>query len=174
MIGTGMKKDRMDRSGYERIAMALAVLLVGACATNETTKPSLPPITPIMVPPALATVTEPDLGGRVWAWQWTQLIGAERIVADTPESYTIEFQADGRVQLRADCNRGTAGYATAANRSLMMTPAATTRMGCAAGSKGTEFVRQLAEAIRYDFADGDLVLTLKSNAGAMRFMPAVK
>ena len=78
------------------------------------------------------------------------------------------------LRLRADCNRGGAGYATGANRSLTMTPAATTKMGCPAGSKGTEFVRQLAEVSGYDFVDGDLVLTLKSNAGAMRFTPAAK
>ena len=55
-----------------------------------------------------------------------------------------------------------------------MTAAATTKMGCPSGSKGTEFVRQLVESNSYDFVDGDLVLTLKSNAGAMRFKPVTK
>ena len=55
-----------------------------------------------------------------------------------------------------------------------MTPAATTKMGCPGGSKGTEFVRQLAEVDGYDFVDGKLVLKLKSNAGVMRFAPVAK
>ena len=165
----------MERTLLNRIAVALVVFIAGACSANETTtKPSLPPITPIMVPPTMTNATESTLGGRVWAWQSTELAGGERIVPDAPERYTIEFQPDGRVQLRADCNRGGAGYAAGANRSLSMTPAATTKMGCPSGSKGTEFVRQLAEVTSYDFVDGNLVLTRKSNAGAMRFTPATK
>jgi len=165
----------MERTVLNRIAVALVVFLAGACSANETTtKPSLPPITPIMVPPTMTNATEPALGGRVWAWQSTALAGGERMVPDAPERYTIEFQPDGRVQLRADCNRGGAGYAAGANRSLSMTPAATTKMGCPSGSKGTEFVRQLAEVTSYDFVDGNLVLTRKSNAGAMRFTPGTK
>ena len=165
----------MERTLLNRVAVALVVFLVGACSANETTtKPSLPPVTPIMVPPTMTSANEPTLGGRVWTWQSTQLAGSERIVPDAPERYTIEFQPDGRVQLRADCNRGGAGYAAGANRSLSMTPAATTKMGCPSGSKGTEFVRQLAEVTSYDFVDGNLVLTRKSNAGAMRFTPATK
>jgi heat shock protein HslJ len=157
------------------MGIALIVVLAGACSANETTtKPALPPITPIMVPPTMASGAEPTLGDRVWAWQGTQLVGNERVVPDAPERYTIEFQPDGRVQLRADCNRGGAGYAVGANRSLTLAPAATTKMGCPSGSKGTEFVRQLAEVGGYDFVDGDLVLTLKSNAGAMRFKTAAK
>jgi heat shock protein HslJ len=165
----------MERTFLDRIAIAGFFFLVGACSANETTtKPSLPPITPIMVPPTMTSATEPALGGRVWAWQSTQFAGSDRIVPDAPDRYTIEFQPDGRVQLRADCNRGGAGYTAGANRSLSMTPAATTKMGCPSGSKGTEFVRQLAEVNGYDFVDGDLVLTLKGNAGAMRFAPATK
>src|SRR5206468_2185222 len=138
--------------------------LVGACSANEATKPSLPPITPIMVPPTLTSAGEPTLGGHAWAWQGTELTGSERMVPDAPERYTIEFQRDGRVQLRADCNRGGAEYAAGVNRSLSMTPAATTKIGCPPGSKGTAFVRQLGETDSYDFVNGDLVLTLKSHA----------
>jgi heat shock protein HslJ len=165
----------MERMLHDCMGIALVALLAGACSANETaTKPTLPPITPIMVPPTMTSGTEPALGGRVWTWQGTQLIGNERMAPDAPERYTIEFQPDGRVQLRADCNRGGAGYAAGANRSLTMTPAATTKMGCPSGSKGTEFVRQLAEVSGYDFVDGDLLLTLKSDAGAMRFTSAAK
>ena len=165
----------MEQMLHDCMGIALVVFLAGACSANETaTKPALPPITPIMVPPTMTSGTEPALGGRVWTWQGTQLIGNERMVPDAAERYTIEFQSDGRLQLRADCNRGGAAYAAGANRSLTMTPAATTKMGCPSGSKGTEFVRQLAEVSGYDFVDGDLLLTLKSNAGAMRFTSSAK
>ena len=95
-------------------------------------------------------------------------------LARKARTFMASSQRPCRLQLRADCNRGGAGYAAGANRSLTMTPAATTKMGCPSGSKGTEFVRQLAEVSGYDFVDGDLLLTLKSNAGAMRFTSAAK
>ena len=155
------------------LLVVLATLMAG-CAVNDTsTKPALPPITPIMVPPAMANRDGPTLGGSVWTWQGTALRG-DRTVPDAPERYTIEFQSDGRVQLRADCNRGGAGYTARSDRSLSITPVATTKIGCPPGSKGTEFARQLADADRYDFVDGNLVLTLKSNGGEMRFAPAAK
>ncbi|HEY4136835.1 MAG TPA: hypothetical protein VGN65_00155, partial [Casimicrobiaceae bacterium] len=91
------------------LIVVLAMLMAGCAANDTSTKPALPPITSIMVPPAIASRDDPTLGGGVWTWQGTALRG-ERIVPDASERYTIEFQSDGRVQLRADCNRGGAGY----------------------------------------------------------------
>ena len=157
---------------HSRAGIGLVIALLSGCVANETSpKAALPPVTPIMVPPAMKADADPTLAGRVWTWQSSELRG-ERIVPDAPERYTIEFQPDGRVQVRADCNRGGAGYTSHADRSLSITPVATTKMGCPAGSKGTEFVRQLADVDGYDFVDSNLVLRLKSNAGTMRFVAA--
>jgi len=159
---------------HSRAATAVVAALLSGCAANETSpKAALPPVTPIMVPPAMKADADPTLAGRVWTWQSSELRG-ERIVPDAPERYTVQFQSDGRVQVRADCNRGGAGYTASADRSLSIMPVATTKMGCPAGSKGTEFVRELAEVDGYDFVDGNLLLKLKSNAGAMRFTTAAK
>jgi heat shock protein HslJ len=76
--------------------------------------------------------------------------------------------------LRADCNRGNAGYTIDVNRALSLTPAATTKMGCPPESKDTVFLRQLAEVAGYSLVDGGLVLTLKANAGSMRFTPLAR
>jgi heat shock protein HslJ len=162
----------MFNTPHSWAAIGLVTALLSGCAANETSpKAALPPVTPIMVPPAMKAAADPTLAGRVWTWQSSELRG-ERIVPDAPERYTIEFQPDGRVQVRADCNRGGAGYTAGADRSVLITPVATTKMGCPAGSKGTEFVRELADVEGYDFVDGNLVLRLKSNAGAMRFLAA--
>jgi heat shock protein HslJ len=164
----------MGMSARRRIAIACAAFSLAGCAANDAgNKTALPPITPIMVPPAMKAGDDPTLGGHVWAWQASDLRG-ERIVPDAPERYTVEFQPKGRIQVRADCNRGGAGYTAGADRSLSITPVATTKMGCPSGSRGSEFVRQLAEVNSYDFVDGNLVLTLKSNAGAMRFNSTAK
>ena len=104
------------------------------------------------------------LGGRT----------GRRIAADAPERYTLEFLADGRVQLRADCNRGSAGYTLGADRTLSLTPAATTKAGCPPGSKDAEFLRELAEVASYMQSNGDLVLLLKTESGSMRFSPLAR
>jgi len=159
----------------DRIAVALVALLMDACSTNPAaTKPSLPPITPIMLPPTARAADEAMLEGRAWAWQGTYFAGKETIVPDQPERYTLEFRHDGRVQVRADCNRGSAGYTMRANQSLTITQAATTKMGCPPETKGDEFLRELADVDGYDTAGRDLVLTLKEKAGAMRFAPLAK
>ena len=142
--------------------------MLAACANDAAKKPALPPITPIMVPPAMAAPSGNVLIGNVWSWQQSD-IGGQRVDIDGPERYTIEFQSDGTVRVRADCNRGAGRYAEAANGALSLSSIATTKMGCPGGSKGSEFVRELENVDRYEAVGSDLVLILKGNAGAMRF-----
>ena len=157
-----------------RNAALANVLLLMACSAPGTQAPALPPVTPIMVPPAIAADGTGALAGQAWAWQGTRLADGSTVAVDAPERYTIEFMPGGRVQLRADCNRGNAGYTSGANRALSLTPAATTKMGCPPGSKDTAFLRQLAEVAGYSLVDGGLVLTLKAEAGSMRFAPLAR
>jgi heat shock protein HslJ len=156
------------------VALATTLLLLAACGAPESKAPPLPPVTPIMVPPAIAADSANVLAGRAWAWQGSRLADGTNVAVDAPERYTIEFMPDGRVQLRADCNRGNAGYTAGANRALSLTPAATTKMGCPPGSKDTVFLRQLAEVSGYSLVDGGLVLALKADVGSMRFAPLAR
>lgn len=127
-----------------------------------------------MIPPPLAAGSAADLGGRTWSWKGTQFSDDKRVAPDAPERYTLEFLAEGRVQLRADCNRGGARFETGANRALQISPAATTKMGCPPGSSDTEFLRELALVSTYRFVDGDLVLMLRADTGSMRFTPLAR
>lgn len=122
-----------------------------------------------MIPPPIPAGSAAELGGSVFAWQETELAGGARLTAAAPERYTLEFGSDGRVRVRADCNRGSAAFETGANRALTLSPIGTTKMGCAPGSQDTEYLRQLAQVDGYRPVDGGLVLTLKGSAGAMRF-----
>jgi heat shock protein HslJ len=155
-------------------AIAVAASALAACAAPSAKAPSLPPVTPIMIPPTIAADGAGALAGRIWAWQRTQLADDKVVVAAAPERYTLEFMADGRVQLRVDCNRGGARYDVGAGRTLTLSAAATTKMGCPPGSQGTEFLRQLAQVGAYLFVDGNLVLTLRLDAGAMTLAPLAR
>jgi heat shock protein HslJ len=149
------------------------VLAVTACGAPAADK-RLPAVTPIMMPPAIAAASGDELPGRTWVWQGTTFSGDREVVPDAPERYTLEFMPDGRVRLRADCNRGSAHYEAGANRALALTPAAITKKGCPPGSKDSEFLRALGDVAGYRFIEGDLVLALKLDGGAMRFAPAAR
>ena len=158
---------------FSAIASVVATLaFLTACNTPPAAAPALPPVTPVMMPPAMAASDGGEaLAGRVWAWQRTQFSDDKVVTADAPERYTLEFMQDGRVQLRADCNRGGARYDAGVGRTLTFSPAATTKMGCPPRSQGTEFLRQLSLVGAYLFANGNLVLTLRLDTGSMYFAP---
>src|SRR2546429_9245909 len=84
--------DSMKCTLLNRIAIAVVVFLTGACSANETTtKQSLPPVTPIMVPPTMTSATEPALGGRGLVWQSTEPAGGERIFPTRPNAIRLNF-----------------------------------------------------------------------------------
>lgn len=92
------------------------------------------------------------------------------IAADRPVSLT--FQADGRLIVQADCNRGL-GTWRADRSSLTLGPVALTRMACPApASTSTErFVRDLGIMRSFTIIDGNLHIGLQADAGTYRFTP---
>jgi len=106
---------------------------------------------------------QPELVGNAWHWQ-----GPEGGPGAPRDAYTIEFTGDGRLLVRADCNRGAGRYATDAGGRLTLTAVATTKMGCPAGSLDTAFLRQLGEVEGYRF-EGEALTLATRGGGAMRF-----
>jgi heat shock protein HslJ len=152
------------------IALALAVA-AGACAMQD---PALAPAAGApayapagAAPPTLSTASN-AIVGPVWLWQRTEFAGGKVVTPAAPDRYTLSFQGGGRVNLRADCNRGSGAYEV--NGTAMKIGAATlTRMGCPDGSQDSEFTGELARVASYAVADSALVLTLTDGA-AMRFV----
>ena len=107
------------------------------------------------------------LTGVVWQWQQTLLSGSATM-PDDPSRYTLEFLPDGKVSLRADCNRGGGSYDV---RDFHLTFGAlfTTLIGCPPGSLGGEYGEQLSHAAFWA-VDGDrLAIGLAPEAGVMFF-----
>jgi para-nitrobenzyl esterase len=90
-----------------------------------------------------------------------------RVAPDAPERYTLLFQPGGRVNLRADCNRGSASYLLNGSE-LSFGPIALTKMLCPPGSRDAEFLRQLGAVAAQSLRGGELTLTLGDGA-IMRF-----
>ena len=150
------------------LVLALA-LAASACATSDA-PPMLPGSVNAPPPPIMPAADAGDalLATGIWVWQGTRMADDTRMVPDAPDRYTLEFQPGGRVNVRADCNRGSGSYLLN-GRSLTFGPIALTRAMCPPGSKDAEFLKGLAAVSGHQDNGGELVLTLAGNAGAMRF-----
>ena len=151
------------------IAVALA-LAAGACATQDPAlAPSAgaPTYMPANATPPMMTVASNEIVGPVWLWQRTQLVDGKLVTPAAPDRYTLAFQGGGRMNLRADCNRGTSAYEVNGNV-MKLSAAALTKMGCPAGSQDAEFIAELGRVASYTVVSNELVLTL-TDGGAMRF-----
>ena len=156
------------------LACALALALALAACHDLPRAGSAPanvnvPVPANALPPAV-TVASDQLTGPVWQWQRTQQGSAPVILVAAPERYTLAFDGGGRVNVRADCNRGGGSY-DVDGAALRFGAIALTRMGCPHGSQDGEFLRSLAQAAAYAVDRGELVLTLADGA-KMRFRPA--
>jgi heat shock protein HslJ len=134
-----------------------------------TAPANAPAYVPANAMPPVITAASNEIVGPVWQWQRTQLGGAPPVVAAAPERYTLSFQGGGRVNVRADCNRGSGSYEVESSQ-VKFGAIALTKMACPAGSQEADFLRMLVNATAYAIDRGDLVLTL-SDGASMRFRP---
>jgi heat shock protein HslJ len=157
-----------------RQALMACVLSLAAtgCQNMPQTGPA-PATAPAYVPanalPPVITAASDAIVGPVWQWQRTYLGSAPAIVASAPERYSLSFDGGGRVNVRADCNRGSGSYEVDDTR-IKFGAIALTRMACLPASQDAEFLRSLVQATAYTLDRGELVLTLADGA-AMRFKP---
>ena len=153
--------------------IACAMAMAATACQDMPQAGSAPANTPAYVPanamPPMVTVASDEIVGPTWQWRRTQLGGAPPVVAAAPERYTLSFQGGGRVNVRADCNRGGGGYEVD-NMQMKFGAIALTKMACPAGSQDADFLRMLTKATGYAIDRGDLVLTL-SDGASMSFRP---
>jgi heat shock protein HslJ len=150
--------------------VAWLVAALAACAGADPGTP-VPPGRVSAPPPPMAADDASLLTGTTWTWQATQAREGTRVAPDAPERYTLVFQPGGRVDVRADCNRGSGSYVLD-GEALRFGPIALTKMMCPPGSRDGEFLKGLAAVAGRKWSGNDLVLTLAGDAGAMRFATA--
>jgi len=160
----------MGRSALLAYVVALAAVACQNVPQAGLAPATAPPYVPANAMPPAETVASGEIVGPVWQWQRTQSGSAPVVVSAAPDRYTLSFQDGGRVNVRADCNRGSGSYQVNGAQ-IRFGPIALTRMGCPPGSQDTDFLRTLAQAASYAMDRGELVLTL-SDGASMRFKPA--
>jgi heat shock protein HslJ len=138
-----------------RLALILGLALV-SCATHPDGDR------------APSRVRTPDaVTARIWQWERT-VTPVETIESPAPDRYTLELAQNGRLLVRADCNRGTGSYQIAAGK-LSFAPIATTRMACPPGSLDARFLRDLQRASGFFVQDGRLFIELPADSGTLQF-----
>lgn len=149
-----------------RIFVLMLPMAVAACTATGAGGPVLPGLVNAPPPPLAAEDSLPI--GVVWTWLSTQTGDGRGVVPDARERYTLEFRSGGTVNVRADCNRGSASY-TRDGAALGIGPVALTRMACPADSRDADFVKGLAAVSTHSMVGSDLVLKFKADSGSMRF-----
>ncbi len=107
-------------------------------------------------------------------WEWAAIIKAgdkHQSVVPDPASYTVVFNDDGTMAIKADCNNATGTY-TLDNASLTITVGGVTRMACPPGSFGDTMLAALGKVTSYDIEEGNLVLRLGDGGNSMLFRNA--
>jgi heat shock protein HslJ len=153
------------------IAGALALLLglppIVAMAANQGNPPvQLPPV----APPVAPTVSQPGLSDTPWQWQSTRHADGTTTSVAEPARYTIAFQAQGMLNIRADCNTVLGTYSVnGAALTIQLGPS--TLVGCPPDSQADQFVADLSQVASYTVGQGSLRLGLRTPGGEMLLAP---
>lgn len=78
--------------------------------------------------------------------------------------------ADGRAQIRFDCNRGGGEFKISPGK-LSFGPLLSTRMACPPGSLDSAFMQDLQRVVSFFVEKGTLFLEMPYESGAMKFRP---
>jgi heat shock protein HslJ len=132
------------------------ILVLAACGAFAQTPP-----------PSAA----PNLGGTSWRLVRFQGSDDKTLTPDDPAKYTIEFNTDGSLTARIDCNRGRGTWQSSGSSQLQLGPLALTRAMCPPGSLHDRIVKDWSFVRSYVIKDGHLFLSLMADGGIYEFAP---
>jgi len=136
---------------------------------------------PTVVPAEETTAPETTEGERIYRaielttnpFLWVSFSDPmEQFDIETPENYTIAFNTDGTVNIKADCNSAGGTYTADDNGSLTITLGPMTLVACPPDSRSDEFVQKLGFVASYFFEDGFLYLDMMADGGTFQLTSA--
>lgn len=166
------------------IIMILSMLLA-ACSGGDSTPVAVPTTVPIeaqSVEPTISLEVEeteaPEASVMVngialvdTTWEWAVFSDpTQQFDIEDPANFTVNFQEDGTLAVKADCNIA-GGIYTIDGNSLTIEIGPMTMAACSPESRGDDFVNYLSYAAIYFFEDGDLFIDLMADGGTMQFAP---
>jgi heat shock protein HslJ len=127
--------------------------------------------TAVTVPPTTGGSTGSAQSSQdiLGSWQAVSLIetGGHVVTIDEPTRFTADFTSDGRVALRADCNRCVGGYSTAGT-GITVGPMACTKAYCSSAPLDTTFAMLVSDATAWTAAKDTLLLQGKAGLLTLR------
>jgi heat shock protein HslJ len=110
----------------------------------------------------------PSLLGVTWEWQDFRSSDNSIVAPKNPSRYTITFLPEGKLAIRADCNRALGTYVIDGAR-IDIQVGGVTRVMCPPGSLMNDYLHDLDAVSSHVFRDGNLYLALPIDAGIMAF-----
>ena len=107
-------------------------------------------------------------------WRLVAFEGGDGTVLtpDDGSKYTLDFEPDGRVAIRVDCNRGAGTWTSDGPHQVRFGPIGLTRMMCPADSLHDRVARDFEYVRTYVIEDGHLFLSLLADAGIYEYEPS--
>lgn len=140
----------------------------GALVASFVAQPAEEAATPEEAP---AAAQPPSLLGTKWQWVEAVYADGTSVTVDDPTRYTLILGEDGNAAIQADCNTGGGPYTLDGNN-LTFSPLRITLMACPEGSLDIRFLEGLSNTAGYTLEGDALVLSLKDDAGTLRFQAA--
>jgi heat shock protein HslJ len=114
---------------------------------------------------------EPDLTSATW--EWFAVAGpATGITVEDPTRYTLTFNQDGSLAIKADCNMVLASYVTGEDGSITITLGPSTLAACPPNSQDVQFLGYLANARFYFIEMGNLSIEVAEDGTTLQFQAA--
>jgi heat shock protein HslJ/membrane-bound inhibitor of C-type lysozyme len=137
------------------IGGALGMLMLAVCQTAAQTSQS----------------SASDLAGTSWRLVSFQGRGDKPVLPKDETSYTIDFQADGRLRARIDCNGGRGRWRSSGPGLLEFGPLGLTHEKCQPGSLHDRIVKDWRSVRSYAIKANHLFLSLSAGNGTYEFRP---
>ena len=112
------------------------------------------------------------LAGTSWRLVEFQSSDGTTLTPDDRAKYTVNFGADGRVSIQADCNRGNGTWSSPEASVVVFGPIASTKAMCPEGSMSDRFLRDFQYMTSYLIRDRKLHISLMADGGIYEFEPA--
>ena len=114
---------------------------------------------------------EPDQTIVDTTWQWAQLIETEpasQSLVPNPENFTLNFETDGTISIKADCNMVSGTYDLDGSV-LSIEMGMSTMAFCGEESLDTHYLGLLSSVESFHMDEGSLYLDLQNGSGSMTF-----
>jgi len=135
-------------------------------------------ITLLLLLTACSTTQKPDtseesltLTGVLWELALIQSMDDSVYAPRSPGLFTLRFQEDGNLVIRADCNRGRGRWTSDTASQLNITQLVSTRAMCIPPSLHDRFISDLNYTRSYIINEGKLYLSTMADGAILEFVP---